>query len=395
MDIMTIQNTLRHEQLDGWLITDFQNTNIPALQCLNLDPHRHATRRWFYFIPADGNPVRLVHAIEPHLLDQLPGDHQTYFGWKQRDALLASILPSHGRIAMEYSPYARIPSASRVDGGTLDLIRSLGVTIVSSADLLQSVTARWTPESMESHHQAAAFLRRTIDEVWEYIGQRLRTTPPTEYDIQQFILTRFHAASFQTDSPPICAVGVHSADPHFDVPSENSAAISSDTLILVDMWARKQQPDAIYADITWMAYVGDTIPEDVSRVFEIVLMGRDAALQGVKQAFTRNQAVTGADVDRLCRDVIERNGFGSQFIHRTGHSLGQTVHGPGANIDSLESEDDRKILPSTGFTIEPGIYLPGRFGVRSEINVVISAEGAVDVSGCPIQTQCVKIPVYD
>ncbi len=388
LDLIT--RSLSETHIDAWLLTDFQKTNSPARELLAIPDNLPASRRWFYLLRIDDSPLKIVHAIEPGILDHLPGETRIYSGRQPLIHTLKELLKPNTTIAMEYSPLAEIPNASRVDAGTVELIRSLGPVIVSSANLLQCVTARWGETGLTSHRSAARALIEITREVWRLIRNGSTITEP---DVRHFIMDQFASRNLITDHPPICAVNAHAADPHFEPTERNTSPIAPNSLVLIDLWAKTKDPDAVFADITWTAYTGESVPDIINQVASIVFDARNAALECVRSGMTRAGAnpVTGADADRACREVIERNGFGAQFIHRTGHSLGRTVHGPGANLDSFESIDTRPLIPDTGFTIEPGIYLPGRFGIRSEINVAMTPVGGVEVTTLPLQNQVVPI----
>lgn len=386
MNIKMIQNSLKIGGMDAWLITDYQMTNMPGFKFLKCDPEAHASRRWFYLIPSQGTPVRIVHSVEPNALHHLQGKTITYFGRMSMIDTLKKLLSPGDAVAMEYSPMNRLPSVSRVDAGTIELIRSFGVDIMSSANLLQQFTSHWNNKALESHRKAASVLRQTVSDVWQLIKNHSDKQPLTEYDVQQFIIKQIESAGCVTGNPPIVAVNDHAADPHYSPSKNNSKPIRQNQLVLIDLWCKTTDADAVYADITWTAWTGPNEPDPlVSSIFNIVRDARNAALDAVRNAFENNIPITGADLDRVCRNHIADAGYGDFFVHRTGHSLDSDVHGAGANLDSLESEDDRFILPETGFTIEPGIYLPGEFGVRSEINVAILKDRTIEVTAQPVQ----------
>lgn len=386
MHIQDIQKMLHDTGIHVWLLTDFQQTNGPALKFLKFGPEKHSTRRWFYLIPDRGNPVRLVHSVESGILDHLPGETRTYFGRNALIERLGYLVPAGSRVAMEYSPMGRLPNVSRVDAGTVELVQSLGAEIVSSGDLLQWFSCRWDKGALDSHRKAATVLRNTVTRVWNLVTDQLGSEELTEYRVQKFMLKYMKSKGCITDHPPIVAVGDHSADPHFSLTTVESRPIRKNQLLLIDLWCRINAPGSVYADITWTAWTGPSAPDPfVTEVFEIVRDARDATAQAVCKAFESRIPVTGADLDRIAREHITGKGYGDRFVHRTGHSLDTDVHGAGANLDSLESEDDRSILPGTGFTIEPGIYLPGRFGIRSELNIAVLSEGEVEITGQPVQ----------
>ena len=390
--IAEIQAALREATgLDGWLFYDFRGSDPLAYRVLLLDPSRHVTRRWYYWIPATGEPVKLVHRIEPHVLDELPGQAQPYVAWEHQRALLASLLRGRRRIAMQYSPLNAVPYVSRVDAGTVDLIRSFGLEVVTSADLVQQFEAVWTDEQLESHRYAVVALRRIVDEAFAHVASAIaKGRELTEYGLQRFILSRIHEAGMTTSSAPIAAVDAHSADPHYGPAESGSAPITRETLLLIDLWAKRTAPGSVYGDITWTGYTGAQVPAKQSMIFDQVRRGRDAALAFVRKRVASGQFPFGWEVDDVCRTVIQDAGFGDFFLHRTGHSIGEEVHGNGANIDNLETQDGRRLMPRTCFSIEPGIYLPGEFGIRSELDVYVS-DREVLVYGGPLQTEVIPI----
>ena len=385
--VLEIQRALREQEgLEGWLFYDFRGSDPLGYRVLLLDPTMHVTRRWYYWIPAEGTPQKLVHRIEPHVLDALPGHSHAYVSWDQQRQLLKRVLSGSRRIAMQYSPMNAVPYVSRVDAGTMELVRSFGVEVVSSGDLIQLFEARWTDRQLESHQYAASALRRIVDEAFGRVGEILsKGQNLTEHGLQQFILSRIREAGMVTSSPPIAAVNAHSADPHYAPPAVGSATITRDDLVLIDLWAKQPAAGSVYADITWTAYAGSTVPEKHRTVFSIVRQGRDAALNFVRTQMLAGQRPFGYEVDSACRLVIQAAGYGGQFVHRTGHSIGEEVHGNGANIDGLETQDTRRLMPHTCFSIEPGIYLPGEFGIRSELDVFLTERDAL-VFGLPLQS---------
>lgn len=390
--VASIQAAIRESgAADGWLFYDFRGSDPLAYRVLLLDSSRHVTRRWYYWIPAQGTPVKLLHRIEPHALEELPGQDQLYVSWEQQRALLASILKGSGRIAMQYSPLNAVPYVSRVDAGTIELIRSCGVEVVSAADLIQRFEAVWTDAQLESHQYAVTALRRIVDEAFAHVRSSLQAGRAlTEYDLQQFILGRIHDAGMITSSPPIAAVNAHSADPHYGPTAAASSPVLRDSLVLIDLWAKRTEPGAVYGDITWTGFTARDVPSRHREIFDCVRRGRDAALSFVQQRVVAGQLPYGWEVDEACRQVITKAGYGERFVHRTGHSIGEEVHGNGANIDNLETQESRRLMPRTCFSIEPGIYLPGEFGIRSELDVYVSERAAV-AYGQPLQTEIIAI----
>ena len=404
--VEAIQAALREAKLDGWLFYDFRGSDLLAYRILKLDQRGITTRRWFYYIPATGEPVKIVHSIERDKLDALPGKKMIYLPWQELQGSLREVLTGAKnaprrvmaptgkgqRIAMQYSPDNSIPYISRVDAGTVELIRSFGVTPVTSADLVQQFEATWTDEQLATHTEASDKIHRIIMQAFAEIARRIRANEPTtEYDIQQFMVRRYEEENLTSDNePPIVAVNGNAANPHYEPTRDVHAPIKRGDFVLFDVWAKLKKPGAVYTDQTWTGYVGETVPEEYTRIFNIVRQARDAAVEFVQSNVRAGKPIKGADVDDVSRGIIKRAGYGPQFIHRTGHSIGEEVHGNGANIDNLETRDARRIIPRTCFSIEPGIYLAGKFGVRSEIDVYVSDRDAI-VTGQPVQTQVVAI----
>jgi Xaa-Pro aminopeptidase len=389
--IAEIQEAMRDMAgLDGWLFYDFRGSDPLAYRVLKLDPVTHVTRRWYYWIPARGEPAKLMHRVEPHVLEPLPGVTMLYVSWEEQQRCLATMLEGRRRIAMQYSPLNAVPYISRVDAGTIDLIRQLGAEVVSSADLVQRFEAVWTEGQLASHRDAAEKLRRIVDEAFAHVAGAGSDGTLTEYGLQQFILSRIQAHGLVTVTPPIVATNAHSADPHYTPGACGSSGIRRDDLVLIDLWAKRPEPGSVYADITWTGYVGRHAPLRQQEIFGIVREARDTALAFVQRHIEAGQFPCGWEVDEACRRVIREAGYEQQFLHRTGHSIGEEVHGNGANIDGLETRDERRLIPRTCFSIEPGIYLPGHFGIRSELDVYISPKEAL-VFGLPLQTEIVPI----
>ncbi|HJQ31701.1 MAG TPA: M24 family metallopeptidase [Pyrinomonadaceae bacterium] len=396
--VTDIQRALREAGLDGWLFYDFRQSDPLAYRILKLDPKQFSTRRWFYFVPASGEPTRINHAIEQGKLDRLPGRRLIYSSWPLLHEHLRGVLTSAAgngggaRIAMQYSPENSIPYISRVDAGTIELVRSLGAEPVTSADLVQLFEAVWTDEQYRSHVTAANNIHNIIQEAFAEVGKRLRAGEEVnEYEIQQFMVRRFEEENMTCDGDhPIVSVNANAASPHYQPNAEKFAPIKRGDFLLLDVWAKLKTPGAVYADQTWTGFVGDNPTEEHVKVFNIVRDARDAAIEFVRESFEAGREIKGAEVDDVSRGVIERAGYGQYFTHRTGHSIGEEVHGNGAHIDNLETRDSRKIIPRTCFSIEPGVYLPGNFGVRSEIDLYVGDNG-IEVTGQPIQTELVLI----
>jgi Xaa-Pro dipeptidase len=393
--VAEIQRSLKDAGLDGWLFYDFRQSDPLAYRILKLDPKQFSTRRWFYFVPAEGQPTRINHAIEQGKLDLLPGRKLIYSSWQKlnenlRDALSTA---NGSRIAMQYSPENSIPYISRVDAGTIELVRSLGAEPVTSADLVQLFEAVWTKEQYDSHVKAANNIRDIIQEAFAEVAKRIKADEPvTEYEIQQFMVQRFEDENMTcNDDHPIVSVNQNAASPHYQPSAQKFSPIKRDDFLLLDVWAKLKTPGAVYADQTWTGFVGETPTEEHVKIFTIVRDARDAAIEFVRESVKAGREIKGAQVDDVSRGVIERAGYGEYFTHRTGHSIGEEVHGNGAHIDNLETRDSRKIIPRTCFSIEPGIYLPGNFGVRSEIDLYVGDEGEIEVTGQPIQRELVAI----
>lgn len=388
--VTEIQAALREEGLDGWLLYNFRGSNVFATRLLDLPAHIMQTRRYFYLIPAKGEPRKLVHGIEEWNLDSAPGGKTLYVSWKSLEDGLKKILAGTRRVAMEYSPRNAIPYVSNVDGGTLELVRSSGVEVVSSANLVQRFEASWTDEQAQDNLECAKHLRAIVDETFGFIRQRV-AGELTEFDVQQFMLKEFEKRGIWSESDPNCSVNANSANPHYEPTRAIHSGIKKGDFVLIDLWAKKKKPRSVYADITWTGFIGETVPDEHRKVFEIVKGGRDAGIEAVKKAFEKGKEIRGFEVDDAVRGHIAAKGYGDYFIHRTGHSIGEVIHGNGANIDNLETRDERRIIPNTSFSIEPGIYFPGKFGIRSEVDIYISPKKEVVVTGLPMQEQVIPI----
>lgn len=376
MNLTEIQKQLQIHNFDGWLFFDHHHRDPIAYRVLKLDPKLHATRRWYYWIPSTGEPVKLVHRIESFNLDLLPGPKQIYSSWNEQHKKLATILETASRIAMQYSPKCMIPYVSLVDAGTIELVRSLGKDIVSSASLVQYFEARLSAEQLETHLRAGQLVDVIRREAFEEIGRRVQVDGTVqEISIVEFIRSQFRRQGLITDEGPSVAVNANSGNPHYVPSPELSSAIGKDDIVLIDLWAKLNQPGAVYYDITWVGFVGNQPTTEIQNIFEIVRDTRDEALKFVKEAVTTKRNIAGCDVDDVARRYIADKGFVEFFLHRTGHSIGENIHGNGANIDNLETRDERLIIPQTCFSIEPGIYLP-QFGIRSEINCNVSTTEA-------------------
>jgi len=372
MDIFRIQEALRRQQLDGWLFFDHHGRDPLAYRVLGLRPG-HVTRRWYYLIPAAGQPRGLVHRIEAGVISALPGEKAQYSSWQEQHSELGRLLEGAKRVAMQYSPLCAVPYVAMVDAGTVELVRSLGVEVASSAELIQEFEACLNDAQFASHLEAGRLVDKVRAEAFRFIADKL-PGGASEIMVRDWILEQFRGARLITDSGPIVSVNAHAGDPHYEPTPQTSSPIRPGDFVLVDMWAKLDQPDSIYYDITWNGFCGDA-PDRVRRVFETVRDARDRAIDAVSTAVKEKHEIRGFEVDDAARNHIRERGFGKQFVHRTGHSIGSEVHGTGANMDNLETHDERLILPGSLFSIEPGIYLED-FGVRSEVDVFVTANSA-------------------
>jgi Xaa-Pro dipeptidase len=388
MDLPAIQSALRERNIDAWLFYDHHHRDPIAYRVLGLPSGLMVTRRWFYLIPAQGDPVKLVHKVEAGHLDTIPGKKHQYSGWQELFECLKSMLASHRDVAMQYSPNNIVFYVSLVDGGTIDLVRGLGKNVVSSADLVAQFEATWSEEQIKSHFAARDAIDSITAGAFKEIGSRARNGGTSEHQMQQWFMEAFKREKLVTDDPPIVAVNGNSGNPHYEPRAEHPVAIRQGDFVLLDVWAKKNLPDAVYYDITWTGFVGSAPSGRMQEVFSIVRDARDAGVEAVCDAIRAGRHIAGWEVDRATRGVIQKAGYGDYFIHRTGHSIGTDVHANGANMDDLEIHDERQILPNSCFSIEPGIYLP-EFGVRSEVNVLVRARSA-EVTG-KIQREIVII----
>lgn len=373
--IQAIQESLKRDHIDAWLFYDHHHRDPIAYRILRLDPAL-CTRRWYYNIPAQGEPEKLVHRIERSSLEELPGRERVYAAWSEQTAGLRSMLQGCRRVAMQYSPLNAIPYVGLVDAGTVELARHCGAEIVSSADLVQEFEARWSPEQLALHLEAGHAVHEIIRESFGLIGRAASSGKPLhEYALRQEILRMFAERGVESDEPPIVAVNAHSGNPHYMPTPSSSLPIRSGDFVLLDVWAKRRAPGAVYFDITWTGFVGAEVPRRYAEIFEVVKQARDTGVELVQTALGFGRPVRGCEVDDAVRQVIARHGYGDLFIHRTGHSIGEEVHGVGANIDNFETHDERRLIPGVCFSIEPGIYLKD-FGVRSEVDVYVDERGA-------------------
>lgn len=389
MNLAAIQQALRDEKLDGWLFFDHHIRDPLAYRVLDFQAPRIPTRRWYYLIPAHGEPRKLVHQIEPGMLDDLPGAKNTYSSWSRQVYGLTTLLDGCKRVAMQYSPQCAVPYVAMVDAGTVELIRAQGVEVVTSANLVQIFEAKWTQEKLDSHIEAGKLVDEIRRAAFVEIGDLLRGRETvTEYRIKTFILDAFERAGLFTDHGPIVGVNANASNPHYEPELDNCEVIRQGDVVLIDLWAKLNKPGTVYYDITWTGYTGEEIPDEVQRVFSIVAGARDAAVAKVQNTIGAGLPLCGFEVDDACRGYIREKGMAEYFIHRTGHSIGEDVHGSGANMDNLETHDERRVIPWTCFSVEPGLYLPA-FGVRSEVNVFVGDRDA-RVTG-ELQKELVRI----
>ena len=375
-NLSAIQAALREENLDGWLFFDHHLRDPLAYRILNFDPPRTPSRRWYYLIPAHGEPRKLEHRIERNMLGALPGVTHVYSSWATQVDGLATLLAGCRRVAMQYSPDCAIPYVAMVDAGTVELVRARGVEVASSANLVQYFEARWTQDKLDSHLAAGQLVDEIRRRAFEEIGDRLRGRElVNEWTIAVFIRQAFERAGLYTDHGPIVAVNANCSNPHYEPHPENSAPIEQGDVVLIDMWAKLARPGSVYYDITWTGYTDHEIPSNVQNIFSIVAGARDAAIAKVQTTIANGQPLYGYEVDDACRGHIREHGLAEYFVHRTGHSIGEEVHGSGANMDNLETHDERRVIPWTCFSVEPGIYLP-EFGIRSEVNLFIGDTAA-------------------
>jgi Xaa-Pro aminopeptidase len=393
IDVAEIQRAIGQMGAAGWLLCDFHNRDHLAYRILGLDVHKMTSRRWFYYIPAEGEPVRLAHRVERSKLDSLPGKKILYHTWADLHARLKEILGRPKTIAMQYSPLNNIPYVSLVDGGTVDLIRSFGHEIVASADLVQKFEAIIDETGYQSHLKACDIIQGIKNEAFEEIGRALAEGRRlTEYELMRFILRRFDEQGIEPgEGVPIVGINDHPANPHFEPTAEGSYEFKKGDMVLIDLWGKLKEPGSIFYDITWCGYIGQDPPQKYVEIFNVVRDARKAAVDFVRAKFTNGEPCFGWEVDDACRGVVKAAGYGEYFVHRTGHSIGEEVHGNGVNIDNLETKDERQLVPGICFSIEPGIYLDGEMAARSEIDCFITLGGEVVVAGDQ-QEELILIP---
>jgi Xaa-Pro aminopeptidase len=403
MDLQAIQSALREHHLDGWLFYDHHHRDPIAYRILGLDENSFVSRRWFYFVPADSEaePRKLVHRIESGKLDTLPGSKNEYSSWQELEQKLEALLDGATNIAMQYSPRNAIMYVAMVDAGTVELIRSMGKNVVSSADLVSVFEAVLTEQQIATHFEAQRRLDAVLEAGWKYIGDSVRSgnssgSGITEFDVVEFLKSEMEEAGLWTDHGPNCSAGPNSADSHYDPTRETSRAIRNGDFVLIDIWAKlANDPTAIWYDITWTGVVGRAPTAREQLIFNTVRDARDAAITAVQRAYAEGRPIAGWEADDAARNVICSAGFGEWFTHRTGHNIAVALHGNGAHLDNLETHDERLLLPNTCFSVEPGIYFPGEFGVRSEVNMITRpgspAHGGSAVVTGPLQRELLRI----
>lgn len=391
MNIEEIQKQLQFYNIDGWLLYDFHGKNPLALEVMKVPKEMLMTRRCFYWVPYEGVPKKLVHKIEAHNLDHLPGEKTLYASWKEMHRHLEELLHGQKKIAMEYSPNQAIPTVSLVDGGLIDLIRGFGPKVVSSAPFLQSFTCLWNDEQYKLHKEAAEVLENAVTDAWKLIKNYLdKGEFIDEYQVQQFILGEFEKNHCLTEGVPICAVNGNAADPHYCPTEKKNTAIHRGDFILIDLWCKKNKKDAVFADITRVGVASKQPTQRHQEIFGIVKKAQKAGTDLIIERYAKGKEIKGAEVDAKVRSVIEKEGYGDYFTHRTGHNIHTENHGPGANLDNRETEDNRPLIPRTCFSNEPGIYLPGEFGVRLEYDIFIHEGGKIEIT-LPPQEELVTL----
>jgi Xaa-Pro dipeptidase len=375
IQISEMQKDLRNAKVDGWLFYDFRGRDPIAHRILEL-PAGMRTRRWFYFVPTKGSPKKLVHKIEAGALDAVPGDRLYYASQEELRKNLKKALGKSKQVAMQYSPKNAIPYVAMVDAGTVELVRSLGLKVASSADLVQKYEACWSPAQLESHLAAGEEIDRIVRETFDYAAKCVKEKKPlNEYELKEFILRRFEEAGITTEEGPDVAVNANASDPHYGPTREKSSPIREGDLLLLDVWGKQKIENSVYYDVTWMGFLGAKVPENYAKVFRVLREARDRAVELIRSSAKAGKPLQGWQVDKAARRVVEKAGYGKYFFHRTGHSIGTSVHGNGVNMDGLETMDVRHLIPHTCNSVEPGIYLP-EFGMRSEVDVYVDEKEA-------------------
>ncbi len=387
-----IQQVIRSYGFDAWVLYDFRGSNSIAWQLLGLSADTHCTRRWMMVIPAEGTPVKILHAMEQHPLEHVDAETMLYARKEEWEQNTASVLQRYKTIAMEYSPNGELPVVAKVDAGTIERIRSLGIEIVSSADLAQEFTAVWTEDQIAQNIETANKLYTVMIYAFEFIRHNLQQKHVfTEFDVVTAISNRFEELQLLSSHTPNVSVNANAANPHYHATAEHNTPIGYGDLVLIDMWAKTPDPHSTFADITWMGYAGEEVPERYSSVFSVIRDARDAVVAELHRRFEHNEPVRGCDLDEIARTIINKAGYEKEFFHRTGHSIAVEIHGPGTNLDNYETRDTRRILPMTSFSVEPGIYIPGEFGMRTEIDVVITKDKKALVTGGTPQTAIIPL----
>jgi Xaa-Pro dipeptidase len=389
-DLAAIQQALRKNKIEGWLFYDHHHRDPLAYSILGLDPDAFVTRRWYYFIPATGEPKKLVHRIEAGRLDTLPGTKFSYSSWQELESQLQTLLSGATKIAMQYSPRNAIMYVSMVDAGTIELLRSFGKEIVTSADLVSHFEAVLIDAQLATHYVAQKAVDEVLEAAWKEMGNRARNGGTDEFAMMQYLREGLGRANLVWDHGPNVSAGPNSADSHYDPTAASSRPIRKGDFVLIDIWGKlANDPTSVWYDITWTGVVGREPTEREQLIFTTVRNARDASIKAVQDAFAANQPIPGWQADDAGRNLIRKAGFGDAFTHRTGHNIGVEIHGNGAHLDNLETHDDRLLLPNTCFSVEPGCYFPGEFGVRSEVDM-IARKGKAEVTG-RIQTELVRV----
>jgi Xaa-Pro dipeptidase len=390
-DLKQTQAAIAEFGMDGWLLYDFRGINYLAARVAGIPDGEFGSRRWLYYVPAAGPPRKLVHAIEPAMLDHLPGEKTVYLSWQSLEQGIRNLVGNAKKVAMEYSKQGGNPYVSRVDAGTVELVRSFGPEVVSSGNLIQYFEARLTDEQWQSHLDGDKLNQAAFEMAWDTIAEHVRAGRKlTESQLQQKVMDYYESNNMTTYHAPIVGVGPHSGDPHYSPQPGADSEIREGDFVLLDMWAKLKTRGAIYSDLTKVGFVGETVPDKYTKIFNIVAAARDAGIEKARSAFAKGQPLYGWEIDQATRQVIDKAGYGEYFNHRTGHNIGVETHGNGAHMDNLETREDRMVIPRTCFSIEPGIYLP-EFGVRSEINVYISPDSKVIVTG---GIQAAVLPIF-
>ena len=377
--IEDIQASLRDRSIDAWLFYDHHHRDPIAYRILGLPESSAVSRRWFYLVPAHGEPLKLVHQIEAFHLDSLPGKKRIYAAREELVDNLRATLAEVRDVAMQFSPDNMIFTVSIVDAGTVDLVRSLGKNVVSSANLVAKFEATWTEDQIRSHFAARDLIDPIMAATLQEVGRRARNGGTSEFEIQQWVVEAFRREGLVADGPPIVAANQNSGNPHYMPTSDHSAPIGEGDFVLLDVWGKKNTPGAVYYDISWTGFVGHSLPDRIGEIFDIVRRSRDAGIDKVRTSIAARKTLCGWEVDKAARDVLKAAGYGQYLNSRVGHSIGTEVHGNGANMDNYESKDEREVIANTCFSIEPGIYMT-EFGLRSEVNMLVGTDAA-EVTG--------------